>query len=716
MWIKSRISRQIMVVVALSFTLFFLATTLIIGYQYYDELLDLMNEQTESSAKLFKSDFEDDISRTENALASMEGVESFRENLALLNQYGPLYQEDDSDISGRISEAEQTYYFQSQLQLVSTLIALIPQYGLSHLAVYQINPFPQNNHGVKLLSFLIDNEYIWFVRYLTKSESPKKIHYRIPISEISMDNSLFNVSDVYGKDTRFFLDKIGVEETDEEIVDYLNALSIKDVYKGKSTNIVSESFSVAIWMSISLSMSNPKTWEKELRDSAIILGVNTPTKDSLSEVGNRIGSEFAIVEGDHAWVSGINVEAASVGHNIKSDYVLSRHELDISNFDGRHFSVMARTSKVNLKKRTINLILKLSLVATLILLVTGICIYVLINMTLNTPLNSLLKGVQSIESGNLDHKVEILGKNELTRISTAFNKMVDQIYKTSQELKLANEGLEMKVNERTNELVEAQQQLIMSEKMASLGQLVAGVAHEINTPLGNSITALSFTVDEISAIKKSFKDNSLKISDFEAFISNADASMELVQLNLRKASELVQTFKRVAVNQSVEELVTFSLLDQIEEVIKTLEPTLKKTKVNISLSIDSTIVIHSYPGSFYHIVSNLIMNSLVHAFPEKSGNIMVAVDQADERINIVFKDDGAGMSEDTSNKIFDPFYTTKRGAGGTGLGMYMTYNIVTQRLGGTIEVESVIDKGTTFIISIPTTPPQKSSEDGTFMV
>lgn len=714
MWVNNRISRQIMVLVALTFSLFFLATTLIIGYQYYDELLDLMNEQTESAAKLFKSDFENDISRTENALASMEGNESFKENLSLLNQYGPLYREDDSVETALISEAEQTYYFQSQLQLISILMTLMPQYGLSHLAVYQVNPFPKNKNEVKLLSFLIDNENIWLARYLTKSETPKKVHYKIPVSEISMDNNLFNVSDVYGKDTKFFLDKIGVIETDEEIVDYLNSLSVQDVYKGKSTNIVNESFSVAIWVAVSLPMSNPETWEKEIRDSAIILGVNTPTKDSLSDVGKRIGSEFAIVEGDHAWISGINIDAASESSN--NDYVLSKHQLDISNYDGRNFSVMARTSKINLKKRTTSLIIKLSLLATLILLITGIGIYVLINITLNTPLNSLLKGVQSIESGDLNYKVEIIGKNELTRISTAFNKMVDQIYKTSQELQLANEGLEVKVKERTNELVEAQQQLIMSEKMASLGQLVAGVAHEINTPLGNSITALSFTIDEIAAIKKSFKDNALKTSDFEAFISNADTSMDLVQLNLRKASELVQTFKRVAVNQSIEELVTFSIFDQIEEVIKTLEPTLKRTQVKISLSIDDAIVINNYPGSFYHIISNLIMNSLVHAFPEDRGNIKISVVQSEERISILFQDDGVGMSEEIRSKIFDPFYTTKRGSGGTGLGMYMTYNIITQRLGGTIEVESEVGSGTLFKICIPSTPPNKSSEDGTFMV
>ena len=184
-------------------------------------------------------------------------------------------------------------------------------------------------------------------------------------------------------------------------------------------------------------------------------------------------------------------------------------------------------------------------------------------------------------------------------------------------------------------------------------------------------------------------------------------SIRLSEINLKKASELVQTFKKVAVNQSVEELEEFSVRGQIQEVIDTLEPKLRGRQAIINLDIPDSLKISSYPGSFYQIISNLIMNTLIHAFPERDGEIDISVNENKDDLDIYFKDNGVGMNTETQQKIFDPFYTTKRGSGGTGLGMYMIYNIVTQRLGGTIEVESEIEKGTQFHLILPKSPPEE---------
>jgi len=154
----------------------------------------------------------------------------------------------------------------------------------------------------------------------------------------------------------------------------------------------------------------------------------------------------------------------------------------------------------------------------------------------------------------------------------------------------------------------------------------------------------------------------------------------------------------------------------VREVLKTLQPTLKKSNVKINVEINKGIQVTNYPGSFYHIISNLIMNSLIHAFPDKKGNITISVKSDGDELHILFKDDGVGMDEETSRKIFDPFYTTKRGSGGTGLGMYMTYNIVTQRLGGTIEVDSKLGEGTQFDICMHHTPPEENIDDSYFDV
>lgn len=707
-----------MTLVFISFSLFFIGATFIIGYQYYQDLEDLIYDRTDSSAKLFKSEFEADIRRTEHALSNFGLNEAVIDSLTLLNQYGPLYSEDASINNEKIADADNSYYLQSQMQLVSALIPLLAQYDLSHLAIYQLAPFPNNDKNTKHLSLLIDSNNIWVFRYLTKGDQAKREIYTAEFYDLNIDDNLFNVSDIYQKETRYFFKKTGLVKTSDYPHDYLNKLSVDNLFAGKATDIVEDKFNIAIWSPILLSVSNPDTWQKEIKNSAIVLGIKTPTTESLALMGEQIGGEFAIVENDYAWVSGIKPGNADEVFNEQEEdaYILTSHELNIPSFDERTFHVMSRTSKYNLNHRTMTLLIELIIIASIVLFITGIAMFFLINLTLNKPLNTLLGGVKSVEKGELDFTVTVLGNNELTRISTSFNKMVSNIRQSKNDLRKANETLELKVKDRTNELIEAQQQLIMSEKMASLGQLVAGVAHEINTPLGIAITSLSYSRVEVETINKAFIDNKITQDGFSEFIKNVNESIKLSEINLEKASELVQTFKKVAVNQSVEELEEFSVLDQVQEVIKTLEPRLKGSNVIIKLDISDQLRLLSYPGSFYHIISNLIINTLIHAFPDKHGNINIIVNEKHDFLDIFFKDDGVGMDTETQQKIFDPFYTTKRGSGGTGLGMYMTYNIVTQRLGGTIEVESEINKGTQFHMSIPKSTPDDKEDVNIYKV
>ena len=178
----------------------------------------------------------------------------------------------------------------------------------------------------------------------------------------------------------------------------------------------------------------------------------------------------------------------------------------------------------------------------------------------------------------------------------------------------------------------------------------------------------------------------------------------------------MKTFKNVAVNQSVEELSTFNLLVHVNEVITTLSAQLKKTNIKINVDIHSNIEINSFSGAYYHIISNMIMNCLKHAFPDQTGTIEISATQDLENIYIKFTDDGIGMDSQTIKKIFEPFYTTKRGEGGTGLGMYITYNIVTQRLAGNIEVTSKVGQGTCFNITLPIKIDLSTISDNTFSV
>ncbi len=703
----NKISRQLIALVIVAFNVFTIGVASLVGYQSYHDMEDIAVQQVEWAAKLFSSEFEAQVRRTHGALTDMESNRSVLDQLVLLNNYGPLYSEDSSLLNTSMSQADNSYYFQSQLQLARSLIHLLPLYELSQVALYQKDPFDQFDHATPLPSLLIDHQYIWLYRYQEKSPTSAYSVYKLPIAQINFEDDFFNVSTIYQQDADYFYKKIGAFITDDQPFDYLNNLSRpKSFTSGHVVNLAQDSLNVAIWAPISMALTDPESWQVEARHAVVMMAIHTPNTASLETIAERIGADIAIADDEHVWVSSIdNKKRQQVSNtNIEVNehpYVFFEVDLNLPSDSNTEFNIMALSSTQDLSKRTTSLIVRLTLITGLIILVTGLAMYWLIRIKLRNPLEALLQGVHQIQQGQQDVQVNIKAQNEFNILGSSFNNMSQEIQQKSLELRLANENLEQKVQARTAELANAQQQLIMAEKMASLGQLVAGIAHEINTPLGNSITALSFSHDSQKKIKKLFDDKKLTSNDFGLFLEESDESMSLMESNLRKASELVKTFKNVAVNQSVEELVEFSVADHVREVMLTLRPQLKKTQIEVNFDIDESLTITSYPGAYYHIISNMIMNSLKHAFPSNRGHIYLAIHIKEEQILISYKDDGQGMEKEVLNRIFDPFYTTKRGEGGTGLGLYMTYNIVCQRLDGKIEAYSALGEGTRFEIILP---------------
>jgi signal transduction histidine kinase len=278
-------------------------------------------------------------------------------------------------------------------------------------------------------------------------------------------------------------------------------------------------------------------------------------------------------------------------------------------------------------------------------------------------------------------------------------------------LKRFNENLEQLVGNRTQELSQAlsnlqsaQTELVKSEKMAALGGLVAGIAHEINTPIGIGVTAASLIADKIEELSKSLQKGLLKRSDLDKFMDTLKQSSLIVLANLNRAAELIQSFKQVAVDQSSEERRSFNLKTYLEEVLLNLRPKLKRTKINIQIDCADNIILDSFPGLISQIATNLVMNSLSHAYDSgDNGTICFSISQLPEHLNFEYTDDGKGIAPENIGKIFDPFYTTKRGQGGSGLGLHIVYNLVTQKLQGTITCESQVGVGTKFMMQIPLT-------------
>lgn len=259
-------------------------------------------------------------------------------------------------------------------------------------------------------------------------------------------------------------------------------------------------------------------------------------------------------------------------------------------------------------------------------------------------------------------------------------------------------------------LRETQHHLVQSEKMAALGGLVAGVAHEINTPVGIGVTAASLLEEKTRECARLFATQAMKRSDLEAYFRLAQESSEMILSNLRRASDLIQRFKQVAVDQSCEEINTFRLKECLENHIMSLRPMLKKGAHAVQLQCHDDIVLKSYAGALGQIVSILIMNSLLHGFEEINGGAIAieVVEQADEVV-LTYRDNGKGIPKEHLEHIFEPFFTTKRNHGGTGLGLHILYNLVTQTLGGQIDMESQYGQGVVFRMQIPrVSPPNKS--------
>ncbi|HCY15006.1 MAG: hypothetical protein A2Z93_02960 [Curvibacter sp. GWA2_64_110] len=259
-------------------------------------------------------------------------------------------------------------------------------------------------------------------------------------------------------------------------------------------------------------------------------------------------------------------------------------------------------------------------------------------------------------------------------------------------------------------LRDTQSQLVQSEKMASLGALVAGISHEINTPIGIGVTSATTLQEEFKGLSRAFDGGTLKRSSLERFIAHGLNGCDILVNNLLRAAELIRSFKQVAVDQSSEEWRHLNLHDYIDEIIISLKPRLKGSTVQVFNASNRHLTIRTHPGAIYQILSNLLLNALTHAYePGRPGRIRISAEQVGEELQLDFADDGKGISSDIEDRIFDPFFTTRRGAGGSGLGLHIVYNLVAGTLGGVIHLVKHAGPGTTFRIRFPLQPKKEEA-------
>jgi len=357
-------------------------------------------------------------------------------------------------------------------------------------------------------------------------------------------------------------------------------------------------------------------------------------------------------------------------------------------------------------------------------IVLSILLLGLTGYALTQHLQALTQAAQSMAKGDLSVRVPVKTKDEIGVASLAFNFMAGQISEDQNNLRTRenkitqlNEELEDRVKQRTAELQnannylqisltqlsETQNQLVQSEKMASLGGLVAGVAHEINTPVGVGVTAITHLQMKVEEYTHRYQSGQLTRDDFESLLKSATESSKIIHTNLNRAADLIRSFKQVAVDQTSNELRSFNLKEYLHEILHSLKPKLNTGSHTVSTNCPDEIILHSHPGALSQIVTNLVMNSIIHGFADRlNGTIHIDVTTKKEGgIQLNYSDDGRGIPAENLQKIFEPFFTTRRGQGGSGLGMHIVYNLVTQTLGGEISCRNDTGQGIAFRILIP---------------
>jgi signal transduction histidine kinase len=359
-----------------------------------------------------------------------------------------------------------------------------------------------------------------------------------------------------------------------------------------------------------------------------------------------------------------------------------------------------------------------------------VLIWLLFDQRLVRPLQILQQGAQRLARGELDQPLQWRRDDEIGKLALGLDTMRSKLatliserdqhnaalqaeleakHRYEAQILELNTTLEARVTERTRELTlameqltAAQDELVRTEKMSALGALVAGIAHELNTPIGNSLTVASTLQDHTNAFARDVT-RGLTRTRLDEFVSSTAQGTGILMRSLHQAAELVSSFKQVAVDQTSLNRRKFKLRETVSEILLTLGPALRKTPHHVENDIPDDITLDSYPGPLGQIVTNLVNNALLHAFEGRPSGIirLGAALLGNGYVQMTVSDNGCGIPASHLAKVFDPFFTTKLGKGGSGLGLNIAYNLADTTLGGSIRVDSVQGQGARFTLNLP---------------
>ncbi|MBF0194046.1 MAG: HAMP domain-containing protein [Magnetococcales bacterium] len=357
-----------------------------------------------------------------------------------------------------------------------------------------------------------------------------------------------------------------------------------------------------------------------------------------------------------------------------------------------------------------NISISIFIALVMTFLVLGVLVYLLLQSII-TPVNVLNEKAKEIASGNFDAKIVLYGTDEIGELARSLENMKDNmldhqreledtVAKRTQHLDVTNSVL----RDIIADLNQTQEELVQSEKMASLGRLVAGFAHEINTPIGVAVSTISHIPDMTNKLNEMLSGDEVDGDELDRLLENLGKASSLGMSNLNKAADLVRRFKRTSMDQTSEDIRDFNLYELLKDSLVTLHNVFKNTKIELDLQCSNKLKICSQPGIIGQVMTNLLMNSYKHGFNsgKLAGKITIEASfDGEAGVNIKYSDNGCGISPENLSHIFEPFVTTARSQGGSGLGLYISYNIITTQLNGEITCYSELGHGVVFDINIP---------------
>ena len=440
----------------------------------------------------------------------------------------------------------------------------------------------------------------------------------------------------------------------------------------------------------------------------------------LMHSGDQVYKGKAVADSsEDAFVSALNVDnpiiSASMKKVVRNNYLNQSFPFEVNS--RKYFAYVGELDKnSNLNYRVIIAIPEddllpnirsdqykyFSTAISIVLISTILTLWILSYIT--KPIERVTVAARAISHGNLSVNLsgEPLAFFETYELLDSFNYMANNLREAFETIKKSELELESKVNEKTVELQYAYEGLLEMEKLASLGGLVAGVSHEISTPLGVAMSATSYLQNQNNMLYESIMQGNLSRDILGNYLETTDESVNIIHENLNRAAELLNNFKQISVDQTGSIKTDFLLKEYLESVFFALKHEYKNKAFTYHIEGDDNLRIHSYPGAISQIYTNLIMNSLKHGLvPEKKLHVHISFKKSDHMLTINYSDDGKGIASEKIRHIFEPFYTTRRSDGGSGLGLSIVYNIVTSTLNGTITCQSDTNKGILFTIKMP---------------